>query len=112
MEMQAKAELVGVIRERYVCASRKDKSRILDEFVAVTGHHRKHAGRLLSEPIRWYVNFGSRESHDQLINPNLFERGTTAHDSIHSKTIGRPFSNGYRRNLTLLHRKRPPAPVG
>ena len=51
MEMQAKAELVGVIRERYVCASRKDKSRILDEFVAVTGHHRKHAVRLLSEPI-------------------------------------------------------------
>lgn len=51
MEMQAKAELVGVIRERYLCASRKDKSRILDEFVAVTGHHRKHAVRLLSEPI-------------------------------------------------------------
>ena len=50
MEMQAKAELVEVIRERYLCSIKKDKSRILDEFVAVTGHHRKHAGRLLSEP--------------------------------------------------------------
>jgi hypothetical protein len=51
MEMQAKAELVGIVRERYLCASRKDKSRILDEFVAVTGNHRKHAVRLLSKPI-------------------------------------------------------------
>lgn len=36
MEMQAKVELVGVIRERFLCASRKDKSRILDALVAET----------------------------------------------------------------------------
>ena len=68
MEMQAKAELVGVIRERYLCASRKDKSRILDEFVAVTGHHRTHAGRLLSEPklatVSKAVFFGRKIYHD------------------------------------------------
>lgn len=50
MEMLVNTELVGVIRERYVCANKKDKSRILDELVAVTGHHRKHAVMLLSEP--------------------------------------------------------------
>ena len=51
MEMLAKSELIGIVRERYLGANKKDKTRILDELVAVTGHHRKHAVRLLSEPI-------------------------------------------------------------
>ena len=44
----AKQELVATIRDRYQQASKKDKGRILDEFTAVTGHHRKHGIRLLS----------------------------------------------------------------
>ena len=43
----AKQELPATLRDRYWSSSKKDKSRILDEFVAVTGHHRKHAIRLL-----------------------------------------------------------------
>ena len=35
------------IRDRYQASSRREKSRILDEFIAVTGHHRKHGIRLL-----------------------------------------------------------------
>lgn len=35
-------------RERYVNAGRREKSRILDEVVTVTGYHRKAAVRLLS----------------------------------------------------------------
>ena len=45
----AKEELLATIRDRYRASSRKDKSRILDEFIAVTGHHRKHGIRLLSQ---------------------------------------------------------------
>ena len=44
----AKQELVATIRDRYQQASKKDKGRILDEFTAITGHHRKHGIRLLS----------------------------------------------------------------
>ena len=44
----AKQELLATIRDRYWASSKKDKSRILDEFIAVTGHHRKHGIRLLS----------------------------------------------------------------
>ena len=44
----AKQELVATIRDRYQQASKKDKGRILDEFIAITGHHRKHGIRLLS----------------------------------------------------------------
>ena len=43
----AKQELLATIRDRYRASSKKDKSRILDEFIAVTGHHRKHGIRLL-----------------------------------------------------------------
>ena len=45
----AKQELLATIRNRYQASSRKEKSRILDEFIAVTGHHRKHGIRLLGQ---------------------------------------------------------------
>ena len=44
----AKQQLVATIRDRYQQASKKDNGRILDEFTAITGHHRKHGIRLLS----------------------------------------------------------------
>lgn len=45
--MSARDELLEVLRRRYEEAERSGKSRILDEFVSVTGYHRKHAVRLL-----------------------------------------------------------------
>ena len=48
MSKIAKRELPTSIRDRYRGSSRKDKSKILDEFIAVTGHHRKHGIRLLA----------------------------------------------------------------
>lgn len=43
----ARQELLRAISERYRAGSRDSKRRILDEFVAVTGYHRKHAIRVL-----------------------------------------------------------------
>jgi len=45
---KAKEELIGALRERYRVSSKKEKSRILDEFKALTGSHRKHVIRLLN----------------------------------------------------------------
>ena len=45
----AKRELLASIQDRYPGSSKKDKGRILDEFIAVTGHHRKHGIRLLGQ---------------------------------------------------------------
>jgi hypothetical protein len=45
-------EYAAVQRERYQQASRRDKHRLLDEMVAVTGMHRKAAIRLLRRPPR------------------------------------------------------------
>ena len=44
-----KTEVLRAIRNRYRKASKKDKSRMLDEFVAIMGCHRKHAVRLLRQ---------------------------------------------------------------
>src|SRR5579871_758804 len=45
---QTKAELLGALRERYRRATKPEKTKALDEFVAVAGCHRKHAIRLLT----------------------------------------------------------------
>jgi hypothetical protein len=46
--MSTRSELVAAIRERYRRSNRAGRTTILDEFVAVTGYHRKHAVRLLT----------------------------------------------------------------
>ena len=45
---QTKEELVRVLGQRYSKSIKMIKTQILDEFVAVSGYHRKHAIRLLS----------------------------------------------------------------
>ncbi len=45
--MATRDELVAAVAGRYALGNRRERGRILDEFAAVTGHHRKHAMRLL-----------------------------------------------------------------
>ena len=40
-------ELLEALRCRYRDSPKKEKARILDEFAALTGYHRKHAIRVL-----------------------------------------------------------------
>src|SRR5882672_207010 len=47
ISMAARDELVAAIAGRYAQGDRAERGRILDEFAAVTGFHRKHAMRLL-----------------------------------------------------------------
>lgn len=46
---RARTEVIAVMHQRYQAATKREKTRILDEFVAVTQCHRKHAVRLLGE---------------------------------------------------------------
>ncbi len=45
--MVTRDELVAAVSGRHAMGNRVERGRILDEFAAVTGHHRKHAMRLL-----------------------------------------------------------------
>ena len=52
MTLQSKRDLLKVVRPRYLKANRSGKKKILDEFVASTGYHRKYAIRLLKRGPR------------------------------------------------------------
>jgi len=52
MSLSAKRESLARIHGRYQRAGRPHKSRILDEFCATCGYHRKSALRLLHRPLR------------------------------------------------------------
>jgi len=51
MSFLAKRELLARVAPRYLSAPPKQKSVILDEFIAVTGYARKYAIRLLAHPV-------------------------------------------------------------
>jgi hypothetical protein len=48
MSQKSKRELLEAIHPRYLKANKKVKTRIIDEFVAATGYHRKYALRILN----------------------------------------------------------------
>ena len=48
IKLITRRELTAAIRLRYEAADRNSKKAILDEFVKVTGYHRKHAIRILT----------------------------------------------------------------
>jgi hypothetical protein len=48
---ETKREVLAAFRERYQQAPKDEKSRILDEFVALVQCHRKHAVRVLREKL-------------------------------------------------------------
>ncbi|MCA1867966.1 hypothetical protein HW571_20010 [Agrobacterium genomosp. 3] len=47
ISVTAKKELVAALAKRYAAGKREEKSQILDQFVSISGMHRKHAMRLL-----------------------------------------------------------------
>jgi hypothetical protein len=67
VSMATRDELIAALAGRYSEAGRTERSRILDEFVAVTGYHRKHAMRVLRTARRargtrhgWGAGFTAR----------------------------------------------------
>src|SRR5438270_1909856 len=75
VRQQSKHELVAAQRARYQRASRTAKAQILDEFVAATGYHRKHALRLFREgPPAPRVGHGGRpRRYDAMVIGTLRE---------------------------------------
>ena len=54
----ARDELTNALARRYAVGTRDEKTRILDEFVAITGFHRKHAMRLLRSGVTGQASNG------------------------------------------------------
>ena len=52
MSQRSKKELLETIQPRYKKATKSEKQQILNEFVAITGYHRKYAIRILTKWVR------------------------------------------------------------
>lgn len=69
---EARKELVTAVAERYQAGVASEKGRILDEFVALTGYHRRHAIRILSgNPPKLPGRRGRRCLYDQAVTEAL-----------------------------------------
>src|SRR5450432_3029419 len=70
---QARAEVLTALRERCQQAPKHEKSKVLDEFVAVAGCHRKHSIRLLSgsNDVVPGVAAGGRRTYDEAVREAL-----------------------------------------
>jgi hypothetical protein len=66
-----KRAYLKAIRKRYRTEKREGKKRILDEFCAICGYHRKYAIRLLSAPRVTKAAGKSRERKSQYGSPKL-----------------------------------------
>ena len=58
--METRKEITKATRQRYQKASREGKGKILDEICEITGWHRKHAIRVLNEPVLPPARRGSK----------------------------------------------------
>ncbi len=67
----ARTELLGAMRVRYVQATKREKTKILDELVALMGCHRKHAIRMLSDPVHSDSKRAGRQVYDQAVREAL-----------------------------------------
>ena len=72
MSPEGRRELVAAVIERYQRSTLAERGRILDEFVALTGYHRKHAIRALNgnsaTPAR---PRGRRSVYDEAVTEGL-----------------------------------------
>ena len=75
VSMATRDGLLAAVSERYEAIRRAEKSRIVDEFSAATGYHRKHAMRVLrsgpcqkrSAPRPWRRIYGAAEREALII---------------------------------------------
>src|ERR1700681_3419676 len=72
ISMATRKELVEAVRQRYSAASKLGKSKILDEFAALTGYHRKHAIRVLAGvPCEHSPGPGRNRLYDEAVRQSL-----------------------------------------
>ena len=71
MSLQSRQELTSSVRSRYEAANYREKRKILDAYVAVTGYHRKSAIRCLGKTV-------SRERKKRGVTPTYDAPGKQA----------------------------------
>jgi hypothetical protein len=76
ISMAARDELAAAIAGRYAQGDRAERGRILDEFAAVTGFHRKHAMRLFVNFFQPSFKLAAKARDGALIRKRYHPRAT------------------------------------
>jgi hypothetical protein len=89
MSLSAKRESLARLHGRYQRAGRPHKSKILDEFCATCGYHRKAALRLLNRPLRTAPpqRSGPKRTYDPLEVRPVLKAIWLASDQLCSKLL-------------------------
>ncbi len=102
MSLKARQELCDSVRERYRASAKKEKKKILDEFAAAAGYHRKHAIRVLNrEKAQKLVPVLRRSRPPRIYTPDVQEALETvwkAADRICSKRLA-PYIGTFVKSL-------------
>lgn len=69
--MATRKELIEALRARYRSAAQTEKTKILDEFIALTGYHRKHAIRVLREDATRTATRARNRLYDEAVRQAL-----------------------------------------
>ena len=97
LNRDARQEVVLAVIARYGIATKTEKAKILDEFVAITGYHRKHAIRVLNakvKPSTRRPRANQRRIYDEAVREALIVRiRSTNH------VVPEPASGCYRAEL-------------
>ena len=86
MDIVSRRGLTKVVRDRYGSATKKDKIKILDEFVQNTGYHRKHALALLHNRVPRRASTGRRRKRiytPEVVDALIFIWEKMRHPSSH-----------------------------
>src|SRR3954453_15505540 len=94
VSMATRDDLVAAVIERYSKGRRAEKGRILDEFVAVTGFHRKHAVSVLrgGQAKRCSAPRPERRLYDEAVREALIVIWEASDRVCGKRLKARPFS--------------------
>jgi len=73
MSKRSKRELTEEIHPRYLKAGKAEKIKILDEFTAATGYHRKYAIKLLKHGLKrkGYKKIGRKKTYEACLKVTI-----------------------------------------
>ena len=90
MSLQARRELLNKLRRRYSGADKKQKNKILDEFIQVTQYGRKHAIALLNKDERQTdrpKGAGRKRKYDETVKQVLIQIWRVANEICSKRLI-------------------------
>ncbi len=88
LKMSERKSVVHEVAPRYRQAGKKEKGKILDEFVETTGYNRKYAIHVLSNEGKWYLR--KVDSNSRWVRLETAHRGGTRPHAGRKKTYDEP----------------------